>query len=89
MVLAGGFSAAGMLLFHLSSSAVGLATTSATVAVYPAVPILLAVVLLGSGRPVVGGPGWWAPRPWWLPVRSALPCRRAGLRLSSPGGGRG
>ncbi|GAA1450794.1 hypothetical protein GCM10009618_03840 [Nesterenkonia lacusekhoensis] len=56
VVLAGGFSAAGMMLFHLSAAGIGLATTSAVVAVYPAVPILLAVVILRE-RPSMRG---WA-----------------------------
>lgn len=56
MVLAGGFSTAGMMLFHLSAGSVGLATTSAVVAVYPAVPILLAVMILRE-RP---SPRGWA-----------------------------
>lgn len=56
VVLAGGFSAAGMMLFHLSAGSVGLATTSAVVAVYPAVPILLAVMILRE-RP---SPRGWA-----------------------------
>lgn len=56
VLLAGGFSATGMLLFHLSASGVGLATTSAIVAVYPAVPILLAVIILRE-RPTARG---WA-----------------------------
>lgn len=46
VILAGGFSATGMLLFHLSAASIGLATTSAIVAIYPAVPILLAVMIL-------------------------------------------
>ncbi len=46
VILAGGFSATGMLLFNISSGSIGLATTSAIVAVYPAVPILLAVAIL-------------------------------------------
>jgi|GEM_PF-4958413 len=56
VVLAGGFSAAGMMLFHLSAAGIGLATTSAVVAVYPAVPILLAVLILRE-RP---SPRGWA-----------------------------
>lgn len=56
VVLAGGFSGAGMLLFHLSAAGIGLATTSAVVAVYPAVPILLAVAILRE-RP---SPRGWA-----------------------------
>ena len=54
VVLAGGFSGAGMLLFHLSAAGIGLATTSAVVAVYPAVPILLAVAILRE-RPSMRG----------------------------------
>lgn len=56
VVLAGGFSGAGMMLFHLSAAGIGLATTSAVVAVYPAVPILLAVAILRE-RP---SPRGWA-----------------------------
>ncbi|WP_147104955.1 DMT family transporter [Nesterenkonia populi] len=56
VLVAGGLSATGMLLFHLSASGVGLATTSAIVAVYPAVPILLAVAILRE-RPARRG---WA-----------------------------
>ncbi|NLS10861.1 EamA family transporter [Nesterenkonia sp. MY13] len=56
VILAGGFSAFGMLLFHISAAGVGLATTSAIVAVYPAVPILLAVLILRE-RP---SPRGWA-----------------------------
>lgn len=56
VVLAGGFSAGGMMLFHISAGGIGLATTSAVVAVYPAVPILLAVLILRE-RP---SPRGWA-----------------------------
>lgn len=54
VLIAGGLSACGMLFFHFSVVGVGLATTSAIVAVYPAVPILLAVMLVGE-RPSVRG----------------------------------
>lgn len=48
VVLAGVLTGSAMTLFHASAALIGLATTSALVAIYPAVPILLAVLLLGE-----------------------------------------
>lgn len=58
-VAAGALTGSAMWLFHLGTGLIGLTTASAVVAVYPAVPIVLAVLLLGErpGRRAVWGLG--------------------------------